>query len=68
MKDPRMNPLLEFFSSQGVKFVDAETGELMIDENVTLCEGCWGMTKTNLKDNTCMKCGAKKREENESKK
>ena len=59
-KDPRLNPFLGFFSSQGVKFRDYETGEPLIDEELTLCSRCYCMTKTLKKDNTCLKCGAPK--------
>lgn len=59
-KDPMLNPFLEFFSSQGVKFRDSETGEPLVDEELTLCKNCYCMTKTYKKDNTCLKCGARK--------
>lgn len=59
-KDPRLNPFLEFFSGLGATFVDADTGERLIDETPTLCENCWCVTKTNRMDGTCLKCGARK--------
>ena len=36
IKDPRTNLIIEFFESQGVKFIDSETGETITtkgDEN-----------------------------------
>lgn len=37
IKDPRANLIIEFFESQGIKFIDSETGEDIIttkgDEN-----------------------------------
>lgn len=60
-KDPRMNPFMEFFSRElGVTFIDGDTGEPTIDEELTLCKGCYCMTRTLKRDNTCLKCGAKK--------
>lgn len=59
-KDSRLNPFLDFFTSQGVKFTDFETGESLVDEDLTLCENCYCMTRTYKKDNTCLKCGARK--------
>ena len=60
MKDPRINLFLDFFSSEmGAKFVD-EDGNDIIDEELSLCKGCWCMTRTFKKDNTCLKCGEKK--------
>ena len=35
------------------------------DDNISLCRGCWCMTRTNKKNNTCLKCGAKKGEQDE---
>lgn len=65
-KDPRLNPFLDFFSTQlGANFVDADTGEEIIDNDLTLCKGCYCMTRTNKRDNTCLKCGAEKGKENE---
>ena len=64
-KDPRLNALLDFFSSQGAKFVDADTREPLVDDNLTLCTNCWCMTRTYKRDNTCLKCGAEKGEQNE---
>ena len=60
-KDPRTNPFLDFFTSQGIKFIDYdENGEPLVDEELTLCESCQCMTRTLKKDNTCLKCGAVK--------
>lgn len=53
---------MEFFEGQGFKFVDADTREPLIDSKLSLCDGCNCMTKTFTRDNTCMKCGAKKGE------
>lgn len=62
MKDLRMNAFLDFFSGQGFSFVDGDTGESLVDNTLTLCEDCCCMTKTLKKDNTCLKCGAKRGE------
>lgn len=51
---------MSFFEGQGVKFVDHKTGKPLIDSKLSLCDSCNCMTKTFTKDNTCMKCGAKK--------
>lgn len=59
-KDPKMNAFLDFFSSQGMKFIDADTGESLVDNALSLCGACHCMTKTYKKDNTCLKCGAEK--------
>lgn len=58
--------LMDFFESQGVRFVDVDSGEHLVSDDVSLCEECWCMTKTFNRDNTCMKCGAKKGEKNEN--
>lgn len=63
-KDPKLNLFLDFFSSEmGATFIDADTGEPLIDSELTLCKGCWCMTRTYLKDNTCLKCGAVKEDD-----
>lgn len=65
-KDPRMNALMDFFSSElGATFVDADTRENLIDDDLTLCKNCYCMTRTYKKDNTCLKCGAEKGEQDE---
>ena len=57
----KRNLLMDFFTSQGVKFVDYDgDGEPLVDEELTLCESCQCMTRTFKKDNTCLKCGARK--------
>ena len=64
-KDPRINLFLDFFSSQmGARIVD-EDGNNIIEEKPTLCKQCQCATKTLKKDNTCLKCGAKKEEHGE---
>ena len=68
MSDLKLNLLMDFFSDQGATFVDADTREPIVDTNLTLCKGCWCMTKTNKKNNSCLKCGAKKGDNMELKK
>lgn len=53
---------MEFFEGQGAKFIDSETGKPLIDPELSLCKSCYCMTRTFIKDNTCMKCGGKKGE------
>ncbi len=55
-----MNPFLDLFTSQGIKFIDYVDGEPIVDDTLSLCENCLCITRTNRKDNTCLKCGAKK--------
>ena len=43
--------------------IDGDTGEDLVDMELTLCDaddGCNQMTRTLKRDNTCLKCGAKK--------
>lgn len=47
----------------GCRPIDGKTGEDIVDMELTLCDadnGCNCMTRTLKRDNTCMKCGAKK--------
>lgn len=55
MRDPRLNAFIEFFNSQGVKFVDEKTGEEIKPTNTTAinCPICDNETPDGEK---CMWC------------
>ena len=59
MKDPRLDAFIEFFNSQGVKFVDQDTGEEIkpTGEPNKRCPQC--DSDIPISSTTCMWCKKK---------